>query len=280
MKDTTKRSPTADSASSSRRKEKHVSRACNGCRRRKSKCDGVQPVCGTCAAQKHECSWTTEEDGRRPATKAQVDAMSMEIRTLKDERDRQNALVDRLRDRLRALGQDPDAMTPPHAAAPLSITIPSAPASHAHARAHSEGGGQYLGIPSPISFGSHSPVSHSPLSVASSLPSPMPSSSSQFLTVPGFGPSRGPSPEPSVYGSSSTDDDEPRSAMSDSDNDAPMAPFVATRKRLLCTYCIAAAIDFVAPNLIAPRITDRLLSNFTVSFPVSCSKQTGSVFGR
>ncbi|EJD33150.1 hypothetical protein AURDEDRAFT_177769, partial [Auricularia subglabra TFB-10046 SS5] len=125
------------------------------------------------------------------------------------------------------------------------ITIPSAPASHAHARAHSEGGGQYLGIPSPISFGSHSPVSHSPLSVASSLPSPMPSSSSQFLTVPGFGPSRGPSPEPSVYGSSSTDDDEPRSAMSDSDNDAPMAPFVATRKRLF-TFSDGGDDDVIA----------------------------------
>ncbi|KAH7105785.1 hypothetical protein BKA62DRAFT_687959 [Auriculariales sp. MPI-PUGE-AT-0066] len=299
MKDKTA-SVTPPGTGTSRRKDKHVSRACNGCRRRKSKCDGVQPVCGTCAMQNHECTWTSEEDGRRPATKAQVDAMSMEIRALKDERDRQDAMVTHLQNEILRLGGGPPHAGSSHIPSPprspselghpttLSITIPlntplsntSGPGtalplqSQRHLRAVSDGAigmatssGVLLGIPSPTSHSpvssfAHSPASqtmslspfahappstpfaHSPASVSSSLPSPLlgTGGGSQFLTVPGqTGLWRALSPEPSLYAgyaSSSNDDEELRSAVSDGEMDGPgehrlMSTFVSTGKRLL-----------------------------------------------
>lgn len=36
---------------------KRVSKACDRCRRRKDKCDGKKPVCGTCEQSSAECSW-------------------------------------------------------------------------------------------------------------------------------------------------------------------------------------------------------------------------------
>ncbi|EJD39686.1 hypothetical protein AURDEDRAFT_116080 [Auricularia subglabra TFB-10046 SS5] len=222
------------SVAPSRRKEKHVSRACNSCRRKKSKCDGVQPICGTCIGTQIECTWTQEEDGRRPATKAQVDAMSMEIRTLKTDKERQQAEIERLRAEVARLSGD--AASPDSASAPahtrhssLSIQIPRPPSAvgrpgHAHALSTDS----FLhppGSPSPAAY------AHSPGSVTSSLPSPMPTSG-HFLTVPNYG-YRGASPDGSIY--SSTDEDEPpRSAVSDSDGEASgiLPSFTSTEKKL------------------------------------------------
>ncbi|KAI8805446.1 fungal-specific transcription factor domain-containing protein [Cladochytrium replicatum] len=39
-------------------KKKRVSQACDACRRRKYKCDGVRPICTTCAKSSLECTWT------------------------------------------------------------------------------------------------------------------------------------------------------------------------------------------------------------------------------
>lgn len=48
-----------------RRHGRHTTRACAVCRRRKTKCDGVEPTCGTCTVQGQECVWSQEPDKRR-----------------------------------------------------------------------------------------------------------------------------------------------------------------------------------------------------------------------
>ncbi|KAG8732620.1 hypothetical protein FRC11_012133, partial [Ceratobasidium sp. 423] len=79
-------------AISSRRRGKYAPRACNVCRRRKCKCDGVLPVCHPCAASGYECSWIPEGDEDRPASKqlfeglrAKVQLLEAEITQLKQE---------------------------------------------------------------------------------------------------------------------------------------------------------------------------------------------------
>ncbi|KAK0218096.1 fungal-specific transcription factor domain-containing protein [Armillaria fumosa] len=65
-----------------RKRKSHVSRACNACRRRKSKCDAIKPKCGTCSLYNDDCQYTTEQDGRKPVTKPYVDALKQRIRVL------------------------------------------------------------------------------------------------------------------------------------------------------------------------------------------------------
>lgn len=159
--------------------------------------------------------------------------MTMEIRTLKRDKEHQDAQIDRLKAEIRRLGGN----TSPPAMSGLSITIPGPPPGHQ--RAVSEGGQStgFLGLPSPISHaGSSSPYAHSPVSVSSSLPSPL-MPSGQFLTVPGASLYRATTPDSasSVFGSSTTDDDEARSGiMSDSDDEGGiMAPFISAGRRLV-----------------------------------------------
>ncbi|GJN93253.1 hypothetical protein Rhopal_006300-T1 [Rhodotorula paludigena] len=63
------------------RKGKNSSKACSGCRRRKSKCDGGNP-CSTCELYCDTCTYTQEQDGRRPAAKAYVSALEERVRHL------------------------------------------------------------------------------------------------------------------------------------------------------------------------------------------------------
>ncbi|CEL60437.1 hypothetical protein RSOLAG1IB_09643 [Rhizoctonia solani AG-1 IB] len=70
----------------SRRRRPYVARACNGCRRRRCKCDGVQPVCGPCSSTGHECAWGVDgEDTGRPATKQFVESLRVKIQQLESE---------------------------------------------------------------------------------------------------------------------------------------------------------------------------------------------------
>ncbi|KAI0248581.1 hypothetical protein BJV78DRAFT_785226 [Lactifluus subvellereus] len=52
----------------------YTRRACNHCRRRKSKCDGCEPVCASCKASGHDCSWGPES-AKKPTTKRYVDSL-------------------------------------------------------------------------------------------------------------------------------------------------------------------------------------------------------------
>ncbi|EJD49307.1 hypothetical protein AURDEDRAFT_122209 [Auricularia subglabra TFB-10046 SS5] len=48
----------------SARNNKHTSTACDGCRNRKSKCDGGQPACSACKQKKTECTYAVDDDRR------------------------------------------------------------------------------------------------------------------------------------------------------------------------------------------------------------------------
>ncbi|CRG92311.1 putative transcriptional regulatory protein C530,05 [Talaromyces islandicus] len=60
-------------------KRKYTNRACEECRGRRSKCDGKKPACSRCLARGVECSYTTGEDGRRPASKTYVQLLRRRI---------------------------------------------------------------------------------------------------------------------------------------------------------------------------------------------------------
>ncbi|KAL7424094.1 hypothetical protein Q5752_001679 [Cryptotrichosporon argae] len=65
----------------SKKRRNNVAKACVNCRRRKTKCDGAKPTCGTCAGYRDECAWD-EDDGRRPASRAYVQSLRDRIRVL------------------------------------------------------------------------------------------------------------------------------------------------------------------------------------------------------
>jgi hypothetical protein len=120
MKDTSKLPIT-----STRRRAQHVTRACNTCRRRKSKCDGCQPVCASCLSSGHECTWSQEEDNRRPSTKAYVETLRNRNQTLE-------ARVAALESRLLAAGlptDDGQFLSPGHHTLSLNTSMLGSPAS-------------------------------------------------------------------------------------------------------------------------------------------------------
>ncbi|RDB17161.1 Nitrogen assimilation transcription factor nirA [Hypsizygus marmoreus] len=64
------------STSTARGRGTYATQACSICRGKKTKCDGVKPVCGPCAntGRHDECSWG-RESGRKPRTEAHFEAM-------------------------------------------------------------------------------------------------------------------------------------------------------------------------------------------------------------
>ncbi|KAI0056567.1 hypothetical protein BV25DRAFT_1920908 [Artomyces pyxidatus] len=59
----------------------YAKRACNYCRKRKSKCDGVEPRCGPCTSLDNECSWGPES-AKRSINKQYVDSLKALVRQL------------------------------------------------------------------------------------------------------------------------------------------------------------------------------------------------------
>ncbi|QRW12919.1 Fungal specific transcription factor domain [Ceratobasidium sp. AG-Ba] len=63
-----------------------VSLACDSCRSRKRKCDGIRPVCGQCRANNHSCAFNVHVDKRKrvnlPPSKTYVLALEARIKTL------------------------------------------------------------------------------------------------------------------------------------------------------------------------------------------------------
>ncbi|KAF8208173.1 fungal-specific transcription factor domain-containing protein [Mycena galopus ATCC 62051] len=55
----------------------YATQACTICRSKKSKCDGVKPVCGSCAAtgRDEECAWGRDTALRKPRTEAHFEAL-------------------------------------------------------------------------------------------------------------------------------------------------------------------------------------------------------------
>jgi len=93
----------------------YARRACNHCRRRKSKCDGREPTCASCHALGHECTWGPES-AKRPTTKSYVDSLKKMNRQL----DQRNRFLERqvavLAARLAETGTPPTSN--------LTLTIP------------------------------------------------------------------------------------------------------------------------------------------------------------
>ncbi|KAG9121880.1 hypothetical protein FRC07_001973, partial [Ceratobasidium sp. 392] len=78
-------SSSAGAGPSKRPRGHYSSQACNGCRRRRCKCDGTQPICGACELAGRECDWSKETDARRPVTKQLVDNLRAKIQQLEAE---------------------------------------------------------------------------------------------------------------------------------------------------------------------------------------------------
>ncbi|WWC95840.1 hypothetical protein V866_002707 [Kwoniella sp. B9012] len=65
-----------------KKKRTNVGKACEPCRRRRCKCDGVRPSCTTCAVYKDECYWEPREDYRKPLSRQQVQALTTRVQDL------------------------------------------------------------------------------------------------------------------------------------------------------------------------------------------------------
>ena len=59
--------------------------ACEPCRRKKCKCDGKRPICGTCIARETQCTYDGEPDARRSVTlKRKNEALVEEVKRMRE----------------------------------------------------------------------------------------------------------------------------------------------------------------------------------------------------
>ncbi|RAK97283.1 uncharacterized protein BO80DRAFT_389884, partial [Aspergillus ibericus CBS 121593] len=65
-----------------RSRGKYTTKACEECRRRRAKCDGLKPSCSRCLQWKLSCQYSVTEDGRRPAPKSYVLLLRQRIESL------------------------------------------------------------------------------------------------------------------------------------------------------------------------------------------------------
>ncbi|KAJ7721044.1 hypothetical protein B0H16DRAFT_379677 [Mycena metata] len=72
------------SSTSGKVRKPYAPQACTTCRAKKSKCDGVQPVCGSCEAsgRSQECAWGKDTAPRKPRTEAHFDALRKRVDSL------------------------------------------------------------------------------------------------------------------------------------------------------------------------------------------------------
>ncbi|KPM41104.1 hypothetical protein AK830_g5456 [Neonectria ditissima] len=65
-----------------RQGRKRITLACNGCRAKRTKCDGQQPQCTACKYRQQECDYTQEESKRRRPSNAYVLGLEARVATL------------------------------------------------------------------------------------------------------------------------------------------------------------------------------------------------------
>ncbi|KAJ5823885.1 hypothetical protein N7447_006225 [Penicillium robsamsonii] len=76
-------SPLDDFGSETRsRAIKHVTRACNSCQKRKTKCDGLKPHCSVCTLYKRDCTYSQQIDKRRMASKGKISTLVAYVQDL------------------------------------------------------------------------------------------------------------------------------------------------------------------------------------------------------
>lgn len=61
---------------------KHVTRACNSCQKRKTKCDGLKPQCSVCTIHKRDCTYSQQIDKRRMAAKGKISTLVAYVQDL------------------------------------------------------------------------------------------------------------------------------------------------------------------------------------------------------
>ncbi|PYH28104.1 Zn(II)2Cys6 transcription factor [Aspergillus neoniger CBS 115656] len=71
-----------DGRSRAKSRGKYTTKACEECRRRRAKCDGVKPSCSRCLQWNVSCQYSGTEDGRRPASKSYVLLLRQRIKSL------------------------------------------------------------------------------------------------------------------------------------------------------------------------------------------------------
>ncbi|KAL2272583.1 hypothetical protein FJTKL_06300 [Diaporthe vaccinii] len=64
------------------KKRQRVSLACLACRHKRMRCDGQQPICGSCTSRGTECKFQHAENKRRPPSKKYVESLQARIRHL------------------------------------------------------------------------------------------------------------------------------------------------------------------------------------------------------
>ncbi|KAK7042484.1 Zn(2)-C6 fungal-type domain-containing protein [Favolaschia claudopus] len=69
---------------SGRARRPYTTQACTVCRAKKSKCDGVKPICGFCAASGRagECLWGRDVNAKKPRTEAHFEALTKRAEAL------------------------------------------------------------------------------------------------------------------------------------------------------------------------------------------------------
>ena len=79
------KSATASTATGKPDRRQAILVACEPCRKKKCKCDGKRPVCGTCVARETECVYDGEPDARRSVTlKRKNEALVEEVKRMRD----------------------------------------------------------------------------------------------------------------------------------------------------------------------------------------------------
>ncbi|OJJ50723.1 hypothetical protein ASPZODRAFT_11578 [Penicilliopsis zonata CBS 506.65] len=61
---------------------KRIILACNGCRAKRTKCDGRQPRCGGCSYREEECQYTDSESKRKRPSNAYISALEARVECL------------------------------------------------------------------------------------------------------------------------------------------------------------------------------------------------------
>lgn len=139
------------------RKTKHITRACVGCRKRKTKCDGAKPQCANCALYQQTCTFSTTIDKRKMASK---DRLSMMVTYIQD----LEALV--IANGLDLPSIRPDILLPPVAASAPVETQPSESPKVFPTWPSSEDQEQMLEDRSSVPSTENSPATHCSLSVS------------------------------------------------------------------------------------------------------------------
>ncbi|GAA6008086.1 hypothetical protein JCM11491_001876 [Sporobolomyces phaffii] len=76
------RAENRDRKTKSSTRSRYTAKSCNNCRKRKAKCDGVQPSCSTCTLYKDTCVWSDQGDQRRAPKKGEIAALRERIKVL------------------------------------------------------------------------------------------------------------------------------------------------------------------------------------------------------